>query len=119
MKLSKAQQQVMDHLKEQIDYARNNDYMHFVGKCIGKNLETNWDEHPNPHLTNESILETVKERAEGEYWKDAYEERKNGIALVTCNSRTLYKLVEYGLIEIVEDSNGESYGIDKVKVLNY
>lgn len=122
MKLSKAQQKVMDHLKEQIDYARNNDYMHFFAKCISYPLEKNYDEIPNPHLTNEGVLKQVKESMELEkyaFLKDAYEERLNGIALVTCNSRTLYKLVEYGLIEIVKDSNGESYGIDKVKVLNY
>lgn len=122
MKLSKAQQKVMDHLKEQIDYARSNDYMHFLGKCIGYPLEKNYDEIPNPHLTNEGVRKLVEESMElekYEFLKAAYQERLNGIALVTCNSRTLYKLVEYGLIEIINDSKGESYGIDKVKVLNY
>jgi len=53
------------------------------------------------------------------YLKKYWEEHRNGIVLTHCNSRTLAKLEEYGLIKIIEDSNGEQFGIDTVQVLNY
>ena len=121
MKLSKAQAQVMEKAKEDIDYARTHDFLHWYARATGHELETDWDAHPNPILSNESVMKEAIERANeaGEYWHRSYEKRKEGIALTMCNSRTLAKLEEMGLIEILRDSKGQTYGVDEVKVLNY
>lgn len=60
-----------------------------------------------------------KGTTEFEYWTNVYEGRKAGNVLTSCNSRTLYKLQEMGLIEILRDSTGDHFGIDEVKILNY
>lgn len=100
-KLSKAQQAVMDQAKKDIDDARKMEY-------------PEWLE------SHSSIRKDCLEKyvAEG-YLKDSWEERKTGVVLTHCNSKTLVKLEEMGLIEIIRDSNGDTYGIDIVKVLNY
>jgi hypothetical protein len=49
-----------------------------------------------------------------------YDWNRNGIDfLCHASSATIKKLEKLGLIEIVYDSNGEFYGCDHIKVLNY
>ena len=112
MKLSKTQQEVLDGAKARIDFARNHDFYEWVRANISLMFD----------FTNEQIdAELAKRKEQG--WKvwehEAYEETKNGFTWMYCNSRTLHKLAEYGLIEILRDSTGESYASDSVKVLNY
>ena len=100
-KLSKAQQEVMDKAKKDIDDARKMEYPEWLISHV--------------NIRKNSLEKCV---AEG-YLKDSWEERRNGFALTMCNSRTLKKLEEFGLIEIIEDTNGQHCGIDVIKVLNY
>ena len=100
-KLSKAQQKVMDEAKRDIDEARKMDYPEWLAS--------------HSSIRESSLAKCI---AEG-YLKESWEEHRNGIVLTHCNSKTLIKLEELGLIEIIEDSKGRSYGIDTVKVLNY
>jgi len=103
-KLSKAQQAVMDMAKKNIDKARTMDYPEWL-----KDMNSYYDNH------EDALKEAVAKGRYKDYWMDG----RNGIVLTHCNSRTLIKLEEMGLIEIIEDSNGQPYGIDKIKVLNY
>ena len=104
MKLSKAQANVMMKAKKDIDMARSMDYAEWL-----KETESYFQTH------EESYQKAVAEEYLKEYWEDG----RKGIVLVSCNSRTLSRLEEMGLIEIVYDSNGETFGIDTIKVLNY
>ena len=104
MKLSKAQMEVMADAKRQIDEARSMDY-------------PEWLKHGNDYYEDHEDA-WKKAIAEGRF-KKYWENKRNGIALTHCNSRTLEKLEEYGLIKIIEDSKGEQFGIDTVQVLNY
>lgn len=121
MKLSKAQQEVMERAKAEIDYARTHDFLHCIAKWHGYDLEKDWDAFPNPYLTNESVLKDMQKLADDadEYWHNHYKKMQEGHVTTQANSRTLKKLEQMGLIEIVYDSNGTAYGIDRVKVLNY
>ena len=101
MKLSNAQQKIMDKAKADIDFARKTDYPEWLGK-------------------NSCVREDAFEKAVEEgYLKEYWEAERRAEVLTHCNTKTLRKLVEYGLIEIIEDSTGENYGIDTIKVLNY
>lgn len=97
MKLSKAQAKVIDWMKYVIDGARNNDIKTYAGGS--------WD-----YIHHPGHLEKIERM---------YEENRNGIVEIRCNSKTLVKLEEMGLIEIIYDSNGEHFGVDKAKLLNY
>lgn len=98
MKLSKAQMKVIEWMKYRIDDARNNDIKTWAGG--------NWD-----YIHHPGYLEKLEK---------LYEEERNGIVgSIRCNSKTLTKLEELGLIEIIYDSNGEHDGVDKAKLLNY
>lgn len=112
MRLSKAQQTVMDDAKNKIDFARSVSYYEWIKKRF----------LPYKDVTDEQILEMIehdKKIFSYDYIAKRFEEEKNGITIVHCNSKTLCKLQEYGLIEIIEDSKGQTYGIDTIKVLNY
>lgn len=112
MKLSKAQQEVMNQAKEKIDFARSANYYDWIRRSY----------FPYKEVTDDQVLETIEHDKKifgYDYIAKTFEEEKNGITIVQCNSRTLYKLQEYGLIEIVKDSKGQTYGIDTIKVLNY
>lgn len=102
IKLTPAQQKVMNEAYKDIDLARNNSYEAWVRKTVRG-------------MTDEYIEEAI--------WtgnrRDWYEDRKNGRVLTHCNTKTLRKLEEMGLIKIIEDSTGSTWGIDTVKVLNY
>jgi len=104
MKLSKAQEKVMEDAKKQIDEARSMDYPEWLkhGNGYYEDHEDAW---------NKAVAKC--------YLKKYWEEHRNGIALTHCNSRTLAKLEEYGLVKIIEDSKGEQFGIDTVQILNY
>ena len=122
MKLSRAQIEVMREAKKDIDYARTHDFLHWISKRRGYDLELDWDSHPNPYLTNERIMRDAEDMVNSDtdgWWRNRYEEEKSGIVLTHCNSRTLAKLENMGLIEIIRDSKGTNYGIDIVRILNY
>lgn len=108
MKISAAQQKVIDNAKQQIDLART-----------FKTFEERWTRYAaNVGYTPEEYARRnpVMYRAEKMWWEGAVQ----AIALVHCNSRTLDKLAQAGLIEIVHDSrNDRGYGVDSIKLLNY
>lgn len=125
MKLSKAQEAVMNKAKADIDFARS----HTLRE---------WAQKTDPHITVEAVErlvrnassyglteEEMRKQCEKEIvnymntYKKYYEDERKGIVLTNCNSRTLVKLETMGLIEIIHDSNGTTYGIDTIKVLNY
>lgn len=111
MKLSEAQTRVIEKAKRDIDMAR---------ECA--TYEEYFMKYEAPHC-NAAYNTPEKFKARDidswNYYKKYWEEHKDGIVLTHCNSRTLVKLEQYGLIEIITDSNGQEYGIDKIKVLNY
>lgn len=103
MKLTGAQQKVLDEAIRDIDIARKLDYPEWL------------------RTTHKSIrLDYVEECIAKEYCKKYWEAARSGKVFTHCNSKTLYKLAEYGLIEIIEDSKEQgNYGIDTIRVLNY
>ena len=112
MKLSKAQQRVIDEAKEQIDVARMyNTFEEYFDNYYGKRYCN----------SNYNTSEKYKERdlEKFETLRGWWEERINGIVYTSANSKTLYKLEQLGLIEIIYDAKNESYGIDNIKILNY
>lgn len=100
MKLSKVQQSVLDEAKEEIDTARRLDYPEWLKL-----------QHIPDHRFQKAL--------EDGYLKHYWENNRKSVVLTQCNSRTIKKLEELGLIEIIEDSNGHHFGIDTIKVLNY
>jgi len=122
MKLSKAQEKVMEEAKREIDKARSMDYPEWL-MDMGDYKVPEWatDEtspYYNPRLA-EHYRKIFDEAVAKEEWKNYWEDNRNGIVLTRCNSKTLKKLEEYGLIKIIYDSNGERIGIDTVQILNY
>lgn len=110
VKLTPAQQKVMDRAYKDIDEARNNDFYGWYNIAFNRNC------------TKEEIDEEVKrwkDRYNENYYNEIYENRKNGMVLTHCNTKTLRKLEEMGLIKIIEDSTGTQVGLDVVQVLNY
>ena len=110
VKLTPAQQKVMDKAYKDIDDARNNDFYGWYNIVY------------NCKHTKEEIDEEVKrwvDRYNENYYHENYENRKNGMVLTHCNTKTLRKLEEMGLIKIIEDSTGTHIGLDVVQVLNY
>ena len=107
-KLSKAQQKVLEEAKKNIDDARNNNFYDWFRKHYSYFEES----------SEEKINEYLKKNDERNFWKDNYNDHVNGIAHVDCNGRTLYRLEELGLIEIVEDGTNKGL-FDHIKVLNY
>lgn len=111
MKLSKAQAEVLETAKREIDGARRCETFdeYFVNnEARGFNSSCNTPEKYKAKYPED--WEELKK-----YW----ESKKNGIVLTHCNSKTIQKLEKLGLIEIIEDSCGQYFGIDKIKVLNY
>ena len=101
MKMTKEQERVMKYAKLSIDQARTMTYDEWLLKVQDINAST------NPELA-QALLKH-------------YENDKKAIVSTHCNSKTLEKLQALGLIEIIHDSKNDktSYGIDKIKVLNY
>lgn len=111
MKLSEAQTRVIEKAKRDIDLARECD-----------TYEEYFMKYEAPHCNaayNTPEKFKAKDLDSWNWYKKGWEDHKDGIVLTHCNSRTLVKLEQYGLIEIITDSNGQEYGIDKIKVLNY
>lgn len=116
IKLSNAQTKVLKDAQIHIDFARTHTFYDWVRKTTPSGFD---------FLTDEQIDKEFARR-ESEGWNDSkakrikeYENEKSGITLTYCNSRTLEKLQELGLIKIIYDSNGEKFGIDRIKLLNY
>lgn len=91
MKLSKAQQLVMDDAKKSINEART------------LSFEAWWDKHGNGRI--ESLAS----------YRDMYKEHRAGVAYIWANTRTIKSLEALGLIEIVKLRGT----LDEIKVLNY
>lgn len=104
MKLSKAQQEVMDKARKDIDIARQYDY-------------PEWYRVTQTWCRKDAIEKNIANGQLKEYW----EADRRGEVLTHCNSKTLEKLQALGLIEIIHDSKKDKsyYGIDTIKVLNY
>ena len=132
MKLSKAQQSVLDFAKKEIEYARTHDFLHWIAKHFTQlDLEEDWDSFPNPYLSNEEAMKRAIEAVENDknpvmygdieifpanHRRIQYEEEKNGVALTIASSNTLRALERMGLIEIIKDAGR---GVDRIRVLNY
>jgi hypothetical protein len=104
-KLTAAQEKLLTHARKCIDEARNLTFeaWYLKTQCFG----------------DEEIAQRHFENGWAEWAKKYHEEYKNGIVCVGCNSRTMYALASAGHIEIIKDSTGQTYGTDKIKVLNY
>lgn len=117
MKLSKAQITVIENAKARIDFARTHDFY-------------DWYRNGSSWFANKSneeidawlrkMDETDHKIGGTEYYYQKYEWNRNGIDyLCHASSKTIIKLEELGLIEIIKDSNGEIYGFDHIRILNY
>ena len=104
-KLSATQQKVLEQCYKDIDLARSLSFEEwfFETQCHGRR----------------DVYDYKVKRGFVEWAREYYENRKVGIVLTHCNSKTLEALKKAGCIEIIRDSKGEHYGIDRVKVLNY
>lgn len=117
-KLSNAQQKVLDEAKADIDEARQNNYydwvrIHGYMRWNGKLVSDFTDEEIDAMDADENAKRyNVRDR-------ERYENIKNGIVRCHTSSKTIQKLEKLGLIEIIRDSNGEWYGLDTIKILNY
>lgn len=118
MKLSKAQQNVLDVAKERIDFARNHSFCDWW-----RNNTSYW---AYKEASDEEVYNLIQKRtAQGwvatlDYEMKHYNMNKDGIDyLCHASSETIKKLETLGLIEIMYDSNGEYYGFDTIKILNY
>lgn len=123
MKLSKAQAEVIENAHMTIDKARNMDYPEWLMDTehyyqIPKWMIDETSPYYNPKGA-ERIRKEFEEAVEREEMKDYWQAYRDGKVLTHCNSKTLCKLESLGLIEIIYDSNGESYGLDWIKVLYY
>ena len=114
-KLSKAQAKLLEELKNEIDKARRLSYPEWLAETQHYFATPAWADERLKKVYEERLQKAVEEKYFYEYW----EERRNAIVNIHCNSKTLKKLEELGLIEIIYDSTGSNYGIDEVKVLNY
>ena len=115
MKLTAAQQKIMDQAKADITFARTHTLIEWATEVSG------WTD--NRRLANlkayRADAETLMNEEIARYaetYSAYYEREKEGIVLTQCNSRTLKKLECIGMIEIIKD--GRSH-IDTIKVLNF
>lgn len=111
MKLSKAQERVMQDAKQKIDNARACEtFEEYFTKYIAPYNNGAWKTIESYQTKDPEALSHYIQ-----FWNN----EKDGIVLCEADSRTIRKLEEFGLIKIIYDSVGESYGIDTIKVLNY
>ena len=110
--LSKAQSEVLEGIKRDIAKARTvNSYDEY------------WEKYESGanYLKYRGIytVEDYKARYPEDYkrWSNRWRREYEGKALTHCNSRTLRKLEDLGYIEIIEDSTGEYFGIDVVRLI--
>lgn len=104
MKLSEAQKEIIEKAHNDIDFARTHTLIEWATKNLG-------------YLGRE-LKEYEIDRIESyaNDYKKYYEREKNGIVLCRANSRTIKKLEEIGLVEILND--GRNFP-DTLKILNY
>lgn len=124
MKLTKAQDEIMTRAKGKIDFARAHTPTEWAQKKKGYNAESIERMIRNCGLyrqTPEGMRASIEQEIQryADEYIEYYHEEQNGIVSITCNSKPLKKLEEYGLIEIIYDSTGTSFGLDTIKVLNY
>ena len=122
MKLSAAQQKIIDTACKEIDFART--HTAFEWGLKERYQVTKVEEsiivikHNLYHMTRDEAIEYVTKEAirYATTYNYYYESEKNAQVLCQANSKTLKKLEELGLIEIIKD--GRSC-IDTIKILNY
>lgn len=120
-KLSAAQKKVMEEAVRKIDYARSCediwDYAIRNYVCIIQGTAT---EKEKKELREKEMARYRERSLSTDGLAVSWEKAKSGfVHICRVNSRTLYKLEELGLIEILYDSKGSFIGLDDIKVLNY
>ena len=123
MKLTKAQNYIMEKAHKEIDFARTHTLIEWATNerynCIDIKdtvIARRFNEYGYKSL-EDAINDVEKELQEyAEKYGKYYYNEKNGVVLTQANSRTLKALERLNLIEIIED--GGSY-IDSIKILNY
>ena len=119
MKLSKAQQAIMDQAHREIDFART----HTLEEWAEKQRNVPDKDSPAGKWYIEKYGEVefekyrrncIREYAEtyGEY----HEREKNAIVLCMANTRTIEKLEKLGLIRIIKKGGSSP---DSIEILNY
>ena len=113
MKISKAQHSILIRAVRAIRIAKKFDFETWLIKS-GKVLD------PEDSNINDKCREFFRQRFEeakkDQYYREVYDNCKKQIVYVHANSQTLRSLAKKSLIEIIRDSAGEHYGIDKIKV---
>lgn len=103
-KLSNAQAKVLEKAKEDIDAARS---MNFYDWMRNKAICHDWTDD---EIDNMGYVE---------WYREYYEQNKNGTAHTHCNGKTIEKLQKLGLIEIIYNGTNKTQSFDHIKVLNY
>ena len=104
MKLSEAQKEIIEKAHNEIDYARTHTLIEWATNCLGysgKDLKDYQIDRVESYANN---------------YRKYYEQERKAIVLCRANSRTIKKLEEIGLVEILEV--GGSFP-DTIKILNY
>ena len=116
MKLSKAQEKILTDAKVRIDFARSHNFYDWYMKTATnyENKIIHTEEDLNNYLKNEKSISYGRDMMK-EYLED-YNNTINGITFVTANTRTIEKLAELGLIEIIE--TGGKWN-DTIKIIGY
>lgn len=107
MKISKTQSELLEKIKMDINKAREaKDFKNWYWSVSRLNAS----------VTFENCIEKLEELNSLKYYKNRFEELKEGIALTQTSSSTLRALENKGLIEIIIDAGN---GIDHVRLLNF
>ena len=111
MKLSKAQERVMQDAKQKIDNARACEtFEEYFTKHIAPYNNGAWKTIESYQTKDpEALAHHIQ------FWNN----EKDGTVLCEADSRTIRKLEELGLIKIIYDSTGDALGSDTIKLLNY
>lgn len=111
IKLSKAQQEIMERAYRDIDKARNaEDVVEWYRACTSGS----WIKE----MPHDELAEEFRKYDDRGWWRTHYEELLQGIVHTQANGRSLYKLESLGLIKILEDRT-HSKLYDIVQILNY
>jgi hypothetical protein len=121
MKLTATQQNEMNKAKEKIDFARAHTLREWAEKRTGltkegreMRIETAVKYGESREKYEQYFEDELKEYEERYF--ESYEDERNAIVLTRANTKTLKKLEELGLIEII---NIGGTWIDSIKILNY
>lgn len=109
--LSKTQQELLNKAHRDIDNARNSQDIVEWYRSIKSG---NWIKM----MTHDELAQKLKEDDEDGWYTQSYNELLSGIVHTQANGRTLYRLQELGLIEIIDDQT-HTIMYDTVKILNY